>query len=239
MNTPSADAPVAFPPGIAIRRFSSPLEAATALAEAVAADLSFALRERGRASLAVGGGTTPATFLSALGAQPIDWADIRVTLTDERWVPAGHPRANATLVAATLLQGAARACEWYPLYCDGLTSAEGVIELNARLASLGWPLDVVVLGMGTDGHVASLFPASQWNSQEPACAVIPAISPGGEDRVSLTMQSLRAARQRYLLIHGREKEAVLRSADRGALPIGALLAGSESPVIAFIAPEGA
>ena len=225
----------AWPPGLTARRLATPAQAAVELAAAVAEDLRAALKARGKASLAVSGGTTPADFLRRLGDQPLDWARVQVTLTDERWVPAGHPRANATLVATTLLAGAARACRWQPLYCDEMTWAAGVQELNTRLRSFGWPLDVAVLGMGEDGHVASLFPGEAWDAQNPAAAVVAASSPSGEERVSLTLRTLLSAAARYLLIHGPRKEAILRTAATSALPISALLAGARSPVRAFIA----
>jgi 6-phosphogluconolactonase len=188
--------------------------------------------------LAVSGGTTPGVFLRDLGEQSLPWPRVHVTLTDERWVPAGHPRANATLVSDTLLAGAARNCRWQPLYCDGLARLPGVTVLNEQLADFGWPLDVAVLGMGEDGHVASLFPdAATWNAPDLRTHVIAATSPTGEERVSLTLATLRGARHRYLLLHGARKAAVLRTP--ASLPVGALINDACPPVIAFMSLEDA
>ena len=234
MTTPASAARP--PPGLIIREFRSPAAAAEALAAAVADDLSQAIRQRGTATLAVSGGTTPAGFLRDRGTRPLQWPLVRVTLTDERWVPAGSPRANATLVAGTLLAGAARDCRWQPLYCDGLARPAGLARLNDRLAAFGWPLDVAVLGMGEDGHVASLFPgAASWDSPDTHIRVIAANAPTGEERVSLTLATLRAARHRYLLLHGVRKAAVLQQP--AALPVGALTKDAFPPVFAFVSLE--
>lgn len=212
--------------------------AGAALAQAVAAQLSEAIAARGSARLAVSGGSTPAPFLRALSAKEIDWPRVHVTLTDERWVPAGHPRANATLVADCLLRDRAAACCWHPLYVDGLQLAEGVARLNVSLAGLGWPLDVVVLGIGEDGHVASLFPgAAPWQSSDPAQPLLAATSPNGEQRVSLTLATLRAARHRYLLFTGERKLSIVETLATAAPehPAAALVADTRDPLVAFAA----
>jgi len=85
------------------------------LAGEIAAVLAAAIRRRGGGALAVPGGTTPAAFLSALGGHVLDWAAIAVTLTDERCVPAGHPRSNRRLLDKTLFAGRARAARFVAL----------------------------------------------------------------------------------------------------------------------------
>lgn len=226
--------------GIAIRRFDRAASAALQLARDVANRLRAAIDERGVAFLAVSGGTTPAAFLSALAAERLDWPRLHVTLTDERWVPDGHPRANATLVAQKLLQGAARQCHWHPLYVPGLELGAGVTELNRALSVLAWPLDVAVLGIGEDGHVASLFPDGlPWDSAPAGDAVVAARAPGGEERVSLSLTTLRAARHGYLLFNGARKLALAQSLDAAdeALPAAAVMAGRTESLIAYAAEE--
>lgn len=217
-----------------VRRFKTTAAAATALAGAVASDLAGAIAARETARLALGGGSTPVRFLIELGRRPIAWHSVRTTLTDERWVPAGHPRANATMVADTLLTGAARVCSWFPLYVEGKDVQTGVGILNERMQTFGLPLDVVILGMGDDGHVASLFPGSPWDAPT-GSALIAAQSPAGEPRVSLSLATLKSARHCYLLLHGERKSEVLRQADGTGLPIDALVTGALSPVNVYLA----
>lgn len=207
---------------------------ADALAGLVAADLRDALRRRGRAALAVPGGTTPAAFLTALGARGLDWEGVTVTLTDERWVSPSSPRSNARLVGETLFAGPAAAATFVPLRGDGPEPRDGLHALTTALNQLALPLDVAVLGMGADGHTASLFPGADRLAAALADDAPPAMAlnaPGaGEPRVTLTAPVLCAARRAYLLICGADKAAALdRAAGEGPVadaPVRALLRGS-------------
>lgn len=221
-----------------LKLYPDAASAGKALADTVAVRLREAIAARGSARLAVSGGTTPAPFLRALSAAELDWPRVHVTLTDERWVPPGHPRSNAKLVADCLLRDRAAACRWHPLYVDGAGLAEGLDRLNVSFASFGWPLDVVVLGIGEDGHVASLFPgAAPWQSSEPAQPLLAATSPSGEQRVSLTLATLRASRHRYLLFTGERKLSIVQTLATAAaeLPAAALVADARDPLVAFAA----
>ncbi len=219
-----------------IRLYADAAAAGSALASRVAADLRSAIALRGAARLAVSGGTTPAPFLRALASEDVEWNRVHVTLTDERWVPPGHPRANATLVADCLLKDRAAACHWHPLYLPDVGFTAGVARLNADLADFGWPLDVAVLGIGADGHVASLFPgARSWQGVDLAQPLVPAVSPTGEERVSLTLATLRSSRQRYLLFSGESKLALVESLATAdpELPAAALIADARDPLVAY------
>lgn len=227
-------------PSLEVRRFAAPLAAAEALASEVAARLGVALQARAVAWLAVSGGTTPGPFLAALSRQALDWERVHVTLTDERWVPTDHARSNAQLVVNHLLTGEARHCHWHPLYTPGLTLAAGARALNAALAPMGGALDVAVLGIGEDGHTASLFPDGlPWDSTPPAFWV-PARSPSGEERISLSLTALDRTHHRYLLFNGAGKLALVESLGRAAhnSPVAALLRQATSPIIAYAAMDG-
>lgn len=216
------------------RRFVSIGQASAALVAQVVADLESAIAQRGRASLAVPGGTTPGEFLSLLGYRNLDWRRIGVTLTDERWVPPGHDRSNAGLIARTL-GSAGRPYKWYPLYRPGTTAELGVSRIEYETGALAWPLDVVVLGMGEDGHVASLFPGSEAGLDDAGPRRFAAVKgPGDEPRISLTASALREARAVYLLLNGSHKLAVLDAALGSQLPVGRVLATRLDRVTAFV-----
>jgi len=208
--------------------FADPAELADFAADKVASDLGRGLSERGAASLVVPGGRTPAAVLGKLGKKPLDWANITVTLCDERWVPEQSPHSNAGMVRSTLL--AAADAKFVPLYNFATSPEEAVADIEQRLESLPRPWDAVVLGMGDDGHFASLFPG------ESALAVgldlgaqricVAATGPvEGPRRLSLTLSCLAETRHLYLLATGRNKRAVWEaaaSADPRVLPIAAL-----------------
>ncbi len=217
-------------------KFVSPGQAAAALVARVVSDLEQAVAQRGRASLAIPGGTTPETFLRLLGFRNLDWRRIGVTLTDERWVPADHERSNARLVARSL-GGTRKPYRWYPLYRAGTGLDSAVPRVEYESGSLGWPLDVVVLGMGEDGHVASLFPGSDAGFDDAGPRRFVAVKgPGGEPRISLTITALREARSVYLLFGGKRKLSVLDHAAAEGLPVARALAARRDRAVAFTSP---
>lgn len=215
---------------------------ATALAQAVADDLLAALAQRGQASIAVSGGTTPRRFLQALSRQPLDWANVTVTLVDERWVPDDHERSNARLVKEHLLQNAAASARFIPLHRSTATPDDALADVAADLPPA---LDVVVLGMGGDGHTASFFPGGDRlaDAMDPAttAAVLPMRAPGaGEPRITLTLPMLRDAGHLYLHIEGGEKRQVLQQALSGhgagaSYPIRTLMQALRAPLQVYLA----
>jgi 6-phosphogluconolactonase len=211
---------------------------ATALADRVAAMLRLALRQRGEATLVVPGGKSPVAFFQALARRKLNWARVTVTLADERWLPSEHPDSNAGLVQAHLLQGPAAAARFVPLYGGESTPAAGLEACAQRLAELPRPFDVVLLGMGEDGHFASLFPgtaglADLLDEEGPALAeVIPPAA--SHARMSLGLSALTDARHVLVQIQGQRKAEVIEAAGSGAqYPIGALLRQRRCPVQVF------
>jgi len=212
-----------------VQRFATHAEASAALADRVAATLQDAVKLRGKASLAVPGGTTPAEFLTVLGEQPVDWPRVTVLLTDERWVAPDHPRSNAALVDRTL--GArGRSYRWYPLWRAGATPDEATAILEAGASVVTFPLDAVVLGMGDDGHVASLFPGDETGFADASSRFVAVRGPGEEPRVSLSAAVLARARETYLLLRGAAKLDVLERALGGDLPVARLVAARHGHV---------
>lgn len=200
---------------MSLKAFDNRAVLAQALADAVAADLRDAVRDRGEASLAVSGGSTPRDFLTELGTEPVPWEQVTVTLADERWVPTSSERSNQKLLAETLFAGEAAAARFVPLYGATPEPDDAMGALALSLNPL-LPLDVLVLGMGDDGHTASLFPGADRLEQafaDDAPVALPIRAPGlPERRVTLSAPVLKGARSRYLLMAGPEKRAVFEAA---------------------------
>lgn len=235
-----------LPPHVEQSTFDDGQSMASALADHVAAMLRVGLRQRGDASLLVSGGRSPLPFLRALAQRKLDWSGVSVSLVDERWVPPDHADSNAALVKANLLQGAAAAARFVPLYGGEATPEAGLAACEERLRSLQRPFDAVVLGMGEDGHFASLFPG------ETALADLLAVgapivaathSPAAAHaRITLSLAALQDARNLMLQITGERKRAVLeKAAERGtdelALPVAALLRQTTAPLRVFFSPS--
>jgi 6-phosphogluconolactonase len=215
-----------------LQRFMNPALAATALAEQVLFALRSGIASRGAASLAVPGGRTPQPLFHALRVAEIDWSKVSVTLTDERWVPEDHPASNAALVRRELLSANAAAAVFHPLYNEGATARESAATVWRSLGKLARPFDAVVLGMGDDGHFASLFPddpglaAALSHAAAPACVAMRAPTEPSE-RISLNLAALLQTRRLFLFITGTGKRDLLLAAARRAadapLPVASLL----------------
>lgn len=215
-----------------------------ALAERIAGTLEEGILQRASATLIVSGGSTPLGVFTQLGQRPIAWDQVRVSLADERWVPADHPDSNARLVQESLLQGMAASAEFVPLYTDGLSAQDAQAIVDQRLGVLD-TFDLVLLGMGGDGHTASLFPGStaldrglDLSNKNRCIAVTPLHAP--HDRMSLTLSRLIDTRTLILHITGDEKRAVLEEAmatgDARRWPIAALASAPVPQIEVYWAP---
>jgi len=218
---------------------------ADALAAAVAGELSAAVDARAGALLAVSGGTTPRLFMERLSEAPLDWEKVTVTLADERFVPPSSDRSNAKLAREHLLKNRAAAAIFVPLYSDAGDVGEAARLAASRISALPLPLDVVVLGMGTDGHTASFFPDAanigDILAAEDGPAVLPVISgTAQEPRLTLSMPVISGARSVFLHIEGDDKKAVLERAlaEEPPLPIRAVIERTAVPVRVYWAPKG-
>jgi 6-phosphogluconolactonase len=210
------------------------------LAEAVYQALADDLVNQSRALLVVSGGSTPVPFFKALAQKPLEWARVDITLADERWVDEQSSDSNAKLVRENLLQGPAAAANFVPLTSDAGTPEEGVAAVAEATAGLAWPASVVILGMGGDGHTASLFPDSQelglaLSTDEPLVAVRTPSQP--QPRITFSADRLHQAKRHILHITGDDKRAVLANAMSGddvrTLPIRAFLS---CPLAIYWAP---
>ncbi len=229
----------------ALQTFADGAALATALADTVSDALDQALLERGTASLAVSGGSTPKAFFQALSARDIDWEKVDITLVDERFVPADNPRSNHLLVASGLLRDKAAKARFVPLYHEAACVEEAAEIATAETAGIGCPFDVVILGMGADGHTASFFPggsnlAKALDPETPRGVITMDAEGAGEPRLTFTFSSLQDARLLVLHIEGAAKKDVLAKAETPGeeteMPIRAILRRAASPVRIFWAP---
>ena len=201
------------------------------LANRLAGELRQALAGGGRATLAVPGGTTPGPVFDSLSGADLDWARVDVLPTDERWVPETSERSNARLIRARLLTDRAAAARFVPLYAPAERPEDRLADLAEGVAAV-LPLSVLLLGMGEDMHVASLFPGAEGlpaalQGEAPVAAIR---APGlPEARVTLTAPVLRDAMQRHLVITGAAKRRALEAARQMApeeAPVAAVLRGT-------------
>jgi 6-phosphogluconolactonase len=185
------------------------------LASSIAKQLKQAIAERGTAGIAVSGGRTPAGMFKALRTSDLDWSRVVITLVDERWVQPDHADSNERLTRENLLQDGAAAATFISLVNTAATPHEALAEIEARLAALPSPIDVVILGMGDDGHTASLFPNA--TELEHACAstallaaVTPPVAP--HQRITLTLPTIVKSPNVIVHITGESKKTLLQEA---------------------------
>jgi 6-phosphogluconolactonase len=222
--------------------FATGAQAAADIAARTAGILSDAIAARGVASIALSGGRSPRPVLEALSAADLDWSKLIVTLVDERWVAPDSADSNERLVRETLLQGAAAQARFVPMKTLAADAYAGQPAVEAAFAALPWPLDVILLGMGDDGHTASLFPEGQelaqgLESEALTIAATPPVAP--HQRLSLTARAILQSRHIFLQIGGAAKKAVYDRALAGGpvkdLPIRLALLQDKVPVEVWIA----
>ncbi len=215
-----------------MHQFDTRAALADALADRVAAGLQAAIAARGGASLALSGGSTPKLFFETLSTRDIAWDRVTVTLVDERFVPADHPRSNHLLVSTHLLKDKAASARFVPLYQAAGDAEEAAAIATRETADLGRPFDVVILGLGNDGHTASFFPGGDHlvealDLATPRRVMTMQAEGAGEPRLTFSFAALHDARLLVLHIEGAEKMAVLEQAlaggDEAAMPIRAVL----------------
>jgi len=200
----------------------------------VAADLRQAVELNGRAVLAVSGGRSPIPFFECLAQADLPWRQVTVTLVDERMVPAEHADSNARLVREHLLQGKAAEAAFLPLATHPEDEARSIAEACRAFV---WPT-VAVLGMGDDGHTASLFPEAaeldaglDLGQQQAIIGVTPPVAP--HRRLSMTRSALLKCDKLYLSIQGNGKREVFeraRAREDRRWPISYFLQQKETPL---------
>ncbi|WP_024890729.1 6-phosphogluconolactonase [Luteimonas huabeiensis] len=211
---PPEPAPHAGDPRVSLYTYDSPTQWVWGAAVTLSDALARVLERKPRARLLLSGGTTPAPVYAALAKAPLAWADVDVALVDERWLMPDDPDSNARLVRESLLKGNAAKARFETLTRPGRTLQEAVAAANMHARN---PPDVVVLGMGEDGHTASLFPHMReldtaLATSQPYVAVDASGCAGAgrwATRISLTPAGLRPAGTRVMLIRGQRKRELL------------------------------
>ncbi len=206
------------------------------LADRIAGDLDDALQKRGVATLAVSGGSTPKPLFERLSDYPLDWPRITVTQVDERWVDESHEDSNAWLIRHHLLRNAAAGANFVSMKTFAANPFAAEAEASKKLAAFSHGIDVVVLGMGEDGHTASFFPgaatlqrAMDIAGDELCVAIRPPRAP--YERMTLSLAALLRARHLYLHIAGEAKWQVFQRAMAGG-------SAEEMPIRGFLFHDG-
>jgi 6-phosphogluconolactonase len=224
--------------------YGSRQELSAALAAELVNGLQRLLAESPQAGLVAAGGTTAPPVFEKLSAAPLDWKRLCVTPSDERWVPASDAASNEKMIREKLLRGAASAARFIPIYDAAHATPEaGEAACNARLAAMPWQASLCLLGMGRDGHAASLFPgaAALDDALDPGfkglCKPVRPLSAevaGPHPRMTLTLAALVRTRHIYIVITGADKRATFeRALGQGPekeLPVRAILRQAATPV---------
>jgi len=215
------------------------------LATRIAASLAAAIGARGLASLVVSGGRSPVRLFEILRAQPLDWGHVCVALADERWVSPEDADSNERLVREVLLKDHAAPARFLGLKNGAPTPDLGAVSAWETFARVPRPFDAVVLGMGDDGHTASLFPGSpnlpRALNQAAAAGCVGMWSPAPpHPRLSLNLTALLDSRRITVLITGESKWRTYAAACAAGpvedMPIRAVLRQSRTPVDVMWAP---
>ncbi|TFF06079.1 6-phosphogluconolactonase [Pseudomonas sp. BCA14] len=220
-----------LPQGVTAHEYRTAALLADGLANDVAEQLRAAISARGDATLVVSGGRSPVAFFQSLAKQDLDWSKVTITLADERWVPVEHADSNAGLLKQHLLQGPAAKARFLSLYSAAANLEDAALQADRLLGELP-AIDVLVLGMGDDGHTASLFPNSpnlsdalQPNGTRRCWPMLAPTVP--HQRLTMSRALLSTANYTVLSIAGSSKlttlSAALASDDVAAMPIRAFL----------------
>ncbi|NTS65724.1 6-phosphogluconolactonase [Sphingomonas sp. HHU CXW] len=223
---------------------------AAELADAVAGDIQFviesALDARGSAVIALAGGKTPLPAYEKLAKAKLDWKRVTIIPSDERIVPLGDPLSNVTALGKTFIPKGARVIPVVPKATDDYKAAGR--SADALMQDLHWPLDLCMLGVGGDGHTASIFPGPDFDEalngprERRALGVMPDPLPPEAPvaRVTLSRAGIITARALLIAVTGKDKRTVIEDAiKQGAgstYPIGRVLADVELPVDIHWAP---
>ena len=207
-------------------------ELVSSVSKILASDLITSIKDRGNIMFSVPGGSTPGPIFDKLCEFDLDWQRVSIILNDERWVPESNERSNTKLLRERLLIKKATLATYISMYSDTITPELGIPTLKKRIEP-NLPISVLLFGMGTDMHTASLFPGGD-NLEEAlsnnAPTLLPMRAAGAiEARMTLTAQVLNSSRFKHLVIFGMEKRTAFEKVidlPNSIAPISAILPGA-------------
>lgn len=225
-----------------IKKFSTSSELNNQFVKEIVEKLSVGIAQDGRASLLVSGGNTPKPLFEALKDAELDWSKVDIALVDDRWVPLTDPASNESMVKEHLLINKAADANFVGMKTTHTDAFDAVEDVTANLSKIKTPFDIVILGMGEDGHTASIFPCclqldDGLTTEKPILATQPTTAP--HQRMTFSRTALMNSKQLYLHLVGESKEAVLNrvgsETDVRKAPISAFLNQSDVPMTVMLA----
>ena len=211
-------------------KFENSNELVLELADNIAHNLQKEINEKGKASLLVSGGSTPKALFERLSVLEIDWRKVNISLVDERWVSPYDKDSNERLVRDNLLINKASKANFVSYFIDKKTASESVDECEEILKKELFPFCVVILGMGSDAHTASIFPRNiacdeAFSTKKLCFSCTPQTAK--HDRMSLSLSAIMGAKYLYLHFEGEEKQHIFEKALDGdnllEMPIRSIL----------------
>jgi len=230
-----------------LRTFKNAADMYAVLADEIVARLMDGAARRGGASLVVSGGTTPGELFDVLAGRDAPWSNVDVTLSDERWVDPASEASNEHLARTRLLVERAAAATLVRLKTKDMHARDAEARINAAIAAMERPFDIVLLGMGNDGHTASLVPGADGlehalDRSDPALvrAITPPMRTNMGERMTLTLRAILDTHWIALLLRGDAKMETYKRAIAGTdvppMPVRAVLNQTDVAVTVFWAP---
>lgn len=226
---------------VSVKKYENRNDLINDLGKEILTSLSKGVADNGQASMLLSGGTTPGPLYEKLSNEALEWDKVWFAPTDERWVEPDHDDSNEKLIRKTLLQNNASAANYIGLKSAPDNPYDGQKFTEEKMKKFPFPIDVVLIGMGTDGHVASLFPgladtkAAMSEVNQDLCHGI-CRGDGEVDRMTLTLNCILNAKQVILFFYGAEKLSVFENAmteKTDTLPVSYLLNQNKVPVTLY------
>ena len=225
-----------------IRKFENSTLLNEEFSQEIADKLQAGINESGSATLLVSGGNTPKPMFLMLSKKDIEWNKVNIALVDDRWVELSDPASNEAMVNEALLINKASVANFVGMKTEHQNAFDAELAVSNKFESVKRPFDVVILGMGEDGHTASIFPCcaqldEALTTNKDIMATEPTTAP--HQRMTFTKSALLNSKQLYLHLVGESKETVLldvaAGSDEKQAPIRAFLNQSNVPMSVMLA----